>query len=325
MKNNSFRLILAFYTLILLVAIFSTSNYRVGLSYSVKEEDFTTLSMISDNHVSEGEKVFLNIDANIKEIKRISIDLTSKKELFTVEVEGTDTLHPYFVLPDYNESMIIGDKYYIDLIKVQYNNDYVEIISNNKEDNYRKINDNSYIIIDKKSDDFLWLDFNSLKINDPVVDNTGKVYVDLKADTNNIVSIEAEVTNEIDGLDNKIYIENIDNRPYFDIKDDLSLGTYEIQNINIYYNDGKKAIYSTSKEDNNYIDLNNNYIEIDKLLKDSSKNIEEKTTTQVEDNTEKIKKNTSKGLIWLTLIIVVIVAFVILFYNLKVEDDPNDW
>lgn len=327
MKNNSFRLILGFYMLILIVAIFNINNYRVGISYSVKEEDFTTLSMISDNHVSEGEKVFLNIDGNLSVIKRISIDLSSKKELFSVDVEGLNQLHPYFVLPEYNEHIIVGDTYSIDLVKVMYNNDYVEIFSNNKDDNYRKINDKSYIRIDKLEKDYLWFNFNSLKINNPLVDNDGKVYIELQADAKNIVGIEAEVTNEIDGLDNRIYVENLDYRPYFDIKEDFSLGTYVINNINIYYQDGKKVTYSTNKEDKNYLDLNNNYIEVDKLLNDSSKNIDMETepASQAEDNTQRIEENTSKGYIWLTLIIIVIIAFVILFYNLKVEDDPNDW
>ena len=321
MKDRLLRITFYFFIFVFIVLAIDTNNNRNNISYSLVYGELNSISMVSDDHVLPGEKVYLNIDGDVNNIKSISLDLISSRELFTVDVLDIST-KPYFILPMLNDNVIANLEYRLDIVKVVYLNDMLDIFSvNGKEDGYKYFRDDSYIIVDDYNGDInAWRDFNNIIILNNKIDEMGYVYIKLNADTKEMVNI---VFNLIDKDNNSFStsIENIDTRSYINMSG-ASVGEYSIESIIIYYRDGISVKYGTNYDDDIYLDIENNSIIVDKFIDlYDTKNIEEIEKVNNKDSSTQVKD--IKDYIWIVVLVLLIIGALILFYYLKTEDD-ND-
>ena len=335
MKNRNMRLVLGFLVLILFVGL-SGNFLGSHFSFSINDSDyvmhFRSINIVPDKHVSPGEKVFVELSANIDKIKNISLEMYSYKNKKRFDVELKDlNKKPYFILPEFDKNVVEGYSYTLDLVRVSFSNKTTATFSNSDDSglyiNLNQLKNNS-ITLEREQVDSAWRDFTDVRIPyntyAKLYDNT---YVILHADTRNIVNISLEFTSEDKTTTFITYLDNIDTRPYFNItSDDAIAGAkYNLSGVNVYYKEGDRVFYSTVKDnDNPYMSIGDErtitVVEniIDEGNQKSINDAEETTSNLTDvDATTKSYNTTFGGVVVLVLILLVALG---IFIFLKDED-----
>ncbi len=297
MKKHIIRSLLIVILIIFAIIITIKNNSSFAVS-----SDFTSLSMYTDKHVRPTEKVFLKINGNANEIKNMEIYLKNRNDIISAKVYDISS-NPYFILPEGEYSD--GNIYKIYQVKA--------VLSDNNEHTY-KISDGSYIEIDNTLGN-AWRDFTGVVLTNNQADYNGNYYINLVADTKEMVSITVNLTGTEDIVS---YIENIDTRPFLNID---KIGEYSIKDLTIYYRDGGSFTYDVSDRNAaNYLEIDNNKVIVNYLdIDEASKNIEENDYESTKDTTE-VDTFKSSNYIWIFFLFVVIIAAALFFYMVNNED-----
>lgn len=333
MKNKNMRFILSFMILIVFVGL---SGSRLGnkYAYSLNDDEssiyFRNISLVSDAHVSPNEKVFIELDADTTQIKNIEIELVDKNnKRFYVPVENINN-KPYFVLPNYDKTIIKGNTYYLDLIHVTFiNNDYITYSTGYTSGLYVSLEgkSNGSITLEDSRNDSVWRDFvNVLIPSNTLARRYDNTYVVLNADTKDIVNIALEFSDE-NNESFVTYLDNIDSRPFFRLGElDGEIGsTYNLSSVQVFYKDGAQVTYSTTDRhsDMPYLSIGDKrtITIVESFIEDGSYNAIEdgESTTSVTD-LEVINSDYSNAFGGVVILIVLLLVAVGIFVFLKDED-----
>ncbi len=300
--------------------IWNASN-SVKISYTWRS--FNSIKIVKDEHVVPYEKVFVLVNGDTNDIDNVDLVLTNNRVSFKVNIKDLKEEKPYFELPYYNNNIIVGSKYFIKEVLINY-------VDGEKTRITTDVNASSHLLIDEREEYFVvedddivdanaWRDFNSITIKDRINSN-GNIYLNINGDTKEMVDIELEWVKKDETSSFLVNVESLDNRPFFNISDiPVKLGEeYYLKEMKIFYNNGGHYIYNAD----NYANILNNRIFINSLAVNDSKNIEAESI--VDENYDKNAINNNKrseslagGMIVLFLIFVV--AFGV-FIFLKDED-----
>ncbi len=335
MKDRNVKLILGFFVLILFVGLSGNNFLGNNVSYSINDSEavmyFRNLKIISDKHVSPGEKVYAELSANTDKIKGITVEMYSykNKKSFEVELKDLDK-KPYFIMPDFDRNVVEGYTYVMDVVHVSFKDrTYANFSTSDTSGLYINLNQvgDSSITLEKAKKGSVWRDFVDVRIPyntfARLYENT---YVTLHADTKNIVSISLEFSSEDRSNSFVTYLENIDTRPYFSIneKDAQTGSKYSLTGVNVYYKEGDMVFYSAIKDNENpYMGIGDerNIVVVEDVIEESQyKKIEDaEETTNLTDveATNSEYNNTFGGIIILVLILLVALG---IFVFLKDED-----
>ena len=334
MKNKNIRFIMAFMILIVFVGVSGNmlgNQYAYSLSEEQENIHFRNLSLVSDSHVSPGEKVFIELDADTEYINNIEVELYNKKnnKRFSTKIENINN-KPYFILPNYDKNIVKGYSYDLDLIHVTFTNkEYVTYSSSYKSGLYVSLEGKSTgsITLEDSRTDSVWRDFvNVLIPSNTLARKYDNTYVKLNADTRDIVNIALEFSND-NNESFVTYLENIDTRPFFRLSDlDGNSGVkYNLSSVLVFYKDGAQVSYSTidNKDGNPWISIGEErsitVVESFENI-DSYKAIEEgETTTNVTD-LEVINNDYSNAFGGVVILVLLLVVAVGIFVFLKDED-----
>ncbi len=320
--NNKNKWILSIFILFVFVGILIVSNRT---SNSINTRDLNSISIVKDEHVVPFEKVYVEIDGEVKNMNNVNLLVGNNNLSFKADIKGLQTSKPYFEVPNYGENVVIGLKYFIKEAMIKYNDGRLVRYTTNTSDNMRLVIDEkkSYFVIDEIKDDVnAWRDFKSIDFSDSVFSNSN-IYFSLIGNTKEMVDIELEWVRIDEGNSFRTSVMGLGNRTFIDLSDAPVMAgeEYYLKNMTIYYNNGGSYTYSAD----NYANIVNNRIFIAKELEDSFKKVEVEAEGPTTDgNKPNATNNTNReqyvsgGII--VLFLVVLVAFGIFFY-IKDEEE----
>lgn len=316
MKSNKKWL---FGILILLLVggvILLADNISSSLKISDSNKDFS-IEIVKDEHVVPFEKVYIQITGQHEKFSNISLVIGNDKSKFKVNLLDLGS-EPYFELPYYNDNVVVGSQYYIQEATIKYDDGKIVRYTNSQ--NSALLNgDNNYFVVDEISKDAdAWRGFKGLDFSNYTYTN-GNIYFKINGDISEMVDIELDFVSIDEKKSFKADVEGFGNRIFFDIsKEDVKAGEeYYIKSMTIYYNNG--GVYSYNAD--NYANILNNRIFITNVIESKKMNITDSEIDKKKNTVIKSKKRENDVFGGFVVLFLIIVAALVAFYFIKVEDD----
>ena len=297
---------------LIFVGIIIVSN-NISNSLKVSDSDkYLSMRIATDEHVVPYEKVYVNLDNNVKKMSKVSLVVGNDKFSFKTDLLDLND-KPYFELPYYNDNVVIGLKYYIKEAVINYaDGSIIRYTSNRNDSFYLNIDETeSYFIVDEVNDNIdAWRGFKGIDFSNYSYSN-GNIYFKMYGDTSDMVDVILDFVRTDERKSFKADVEGFGNRLFFNISDEkVEAGEeYYLKSMTIYYNNGGSYYYNAD----NYANILSNRIIITAMDNDKSFNIEEPSEDRNDDFLSTERTHDIAGGI-VVLFLLIIGAFAIVFF-----------